>query len=60
MIRKYHGVKIASRIKRQLYSQKHILWCSGFRTGDVKGARWMPWLRKAMKDVTSLRKVSGR
>ena len=36
------------------------LWCSGFRTGNVKGARWMPWLVTAMKDVTNLRNASGR
>lgn len=35
-------------------------WYSGFRTGDMKGARWMPRLATAMKDATNQRNASGR
>ncbi len=36
------------------------MWYSGLRTGDMKGARWMPRLATAMKDATNQRNASGR
>ncbi len=36
------------------------MWYIDFHAGDHKGARWMPWLVKAMKDVISRRYASGR
>ena len=36
------------------------MWCSGFRTGNMKGAWWMPRLVTAMKDAINRRNASGR
>ena len=51
-------VEVEAKVVRGLTQNKQ--WCLSFRTGNSKGARWMPRLAQAMKDVTSLRKVSGR
>ena len=55
-------IEIAKITARRLLvvGHKKCKWYSGFRTGNMKGAWWMPWRIHAMKDVTSLRNASGR
>ena len=51
----------ADVMRNCIESQKKIKkWCSGFRTGNMKGARWMPRHVTAMKDATNQRNASGR